>query len=169
MNKLFEKFKTKTPNYYSEHESLIDNFAAKGGAERDKRETKGKHFSTFYEIYTYCFFLGLYNKEFQEIPSGKKKNFSMPISSWGTKKGTGREDFSKLQENIFIALITKVEVDFIALDKGDITVDEICIDLWHNLESITNGGIYLVKEKHEENRAYFHGETSFLDFIDKLR
>lgn len=169
MNQLYKIFITKVPNYYSEHESLFDNFAAKGGAENDKRETKGKHFSTFYEFYTYCFFLGLYNKEFQEIPPGKKKNFSMPISSWGTKKGTGREDFSKLQENIFIALMTKVDVDYIALDKGEISVDHVVKDLINNLESITNGGIYLVKEKHEENRAYFHGETSFLDFIDKLR
>jgi hypothetical protein len=167
MNKLFENFKTKTPNYYSEHESLFDNFAAKGGAERDKRETKGKHFSTFYEFYTYCFFLGLYNKEFQEIPSGKKKNFSMPISSWGTKKGTGREDFSKLQENIFIALITKVDIDYVALDKGEISIDDVVKDLINNLESITNGGIYLVKEKHEENPNYFFGETSFLYFIGK--
>ena len=65
--------------------------------------------------------------------------------------------------------MTKVDVDYIALDKGEISVDHVVKDLINNLESITNGGIYLVKEKHEENSNYFFGETSFLDFIDKLR
>jgi hypothetical protein len=164
MDKLFEKFIDHVPNYSAEHEDLFDNFAKRFGAEGSKRETAGKHFSTFYEFYTYCFFLGLYNNVDQEI--SKKKNFSMKISSWGTKKGRGREDFSKLQENIFIALISKVEIDFVALDKGDISVDEICEDLWNTFESITNGGAYLVKEKHEENPNFFLADASFLGFIN---
>ena len=164
MSKLYDKFIDHVPNYSAEHEDLFDNFAKKGGAEGSARETAGKHFSTFYEFYTYCFFLGLYNNVEQEV--NKKKNFSMKISSWGTKKGTGREDFSKLQQNIFIALINKVDIDFIALDKGDISVDEVCKDLWHKLESITNGGAYLVKEKHDENPNYFLSEASFLAFIN---
>lgn len=164
-NQLFEKFRTKTPNYSSDLESIFENFAKKGGAEGDKKDSSGKHFSTFYEFYTYCFFLGLYNNVSQEI-SGKKKNFSMPISTWGTKKGTGREDFSKLQENIFIALVTKVDIDFISLDKEEITVDEVVKDLINCLESITNAGVNLVKEKYEENPNYFHNEKSFLGFIN---
>ena len=165
MDKLFEKFKTKVPNYSSDFEYLFENFAKRFGAEGSKRDTAGKHFSTFYEFYTYCFFLGLYKNVSQEI-LGKKKNFSMPISSWGTKKGTGREDFSKLQENIFIALLTKVEIDFIALDKQEISVDDVIKDLINCLESITNAGIHLVKEKYEQNPNYFLPEASFLGFIN---
>jgi hypothetical protein len=166
MTKLFETFIDKFPNYFSEYEVIFENFAKKGGAEGDARETAGKHFSTFYEFYTYCFFLGLYKNVSQEIPSGKKKNFSMKISSWGTKKGTGREDFSQLQENIFIALVTKVDINFIALDKGEISFDDVVKDLIHELESITNAGVCLVKEKYEENDRFFDPEASFLGFIN---
>jgi hypothetical protein len=60
-----------------------------------------------------------------------------------------------------------VDIDYVALDKGEISIDDVVKDLINNLESITNGGIYLVKEKHEENPNYFFGETSFLYFIGK--
>ena len=56
MDSLFDKWKTKVPNYSKEFKNLFDSISAKGGAEGDKKISLGKHFSTNYELYTYAFF-----------------------------------------------------------------------------------------------------------------
>ena len=93
MNKLFENFKTKTPNYYSEHESLFDNFAAKGGAERDKRETKGKHFSTLYEFYTSDFG----RHEVQQKPNNKNLYEDWPSSLLTQETNHNRPFYDRME------------------------------------------------------------------------
>lgn len=76
-----------------------------------------------------------------------------------------RKDFTSLQENIFIALVAKTDIDILALEKGEIEEDEVVKQLIHTMESYTNGGLILIKEKIEENPNYFLQPTSFLDMI----
>jgi len=76
-----------------------------------------------------------------------------------------RKDFTSLQENIFIALVAKTELDILALEKGEKDEDEIVKQLIYTMESYTNGGLILIKEKIDENSNYFLHPTSFLDMI----
>lgn len=166
MKNLFEKWKTRVPKYSESHKELFTSFSQKFGAEGKKKINLGKHFSTNYELYTYAFFLGLYNNEFAPIPDGEKKtDFSHEIKNWGSKSSSTRKDFTNLQENIFIALLAKSDIDLVALEKGELNEDDAVKLLIKTMESYTNGGIILIKEKLEENSNYFLQPTSFLNMI----
>ena len=166
MDNLFDKWKTKIPKYSKVHKDLFTALSKKYGAEGEKKINLGKNFSTNYELYMYAFFLGLYNREFVPIPEEEKKiDFSHHIQYWGSKSSPIRKDFTNLQENIFMALVTKTDIDLIALEKGEISDDEVVRSLIKTMESYTNGGLILIKEKLEDNPNYFLQSTSFLDMI----
>lgn len=169
MKNLFEKWKAKIPKYSEVHKELFTSLSQKFGAEGEKKINFGKHFSTNYELYTYAFFLGLYHNELEPIPEGEKKiDFSHHIQHWGSKTTiSARKDFTNLQENMFMALIAKTDIDIIALEKGEIDDDSIIKSLIKTMESYTNGGLILIKEKLEENPNYFLHPTSFLNMILK--
>ena len=167
MDNLFDKWKTKIPKYSEDHKDLFNSLSQKFGAEGEKKINLGKHFSTNYELYMYAFFLGLYNEEFIAIPDNQKKtDFSHHNQYWGSKTTIStRNDFTNLQENIFLALIAKTNTDFISLEKGELNEDEVVKALIHTMESYTNGGLILIKEKIDENPNYFLQPTSFLNMI----
>ena len=167
MNNLFEKWKTRIPKYSEAHKDLFTSLSQKFGAEGEKKINLGKHFSTNYELYTYAFFLGLYRNEFIPISDGEKKtDFSHHIQHWGSKTTVStRKDFTNLQENMFIAVLAKSEIDLVALEKGEVNEDDVIKTLIKTMESYTNGGLILIKEKLENNPNYFLQSTSFLDMI----
>ena len=167
MDSLFNRWKTKIPNYSSEFKFLFDRLSSKGGTEGAKKISLGKHFSTNYELYIYAFFLGLYEEEYSPIPKDKKKlKFSHHIQHWGSKSNKiGRKDFSRIQEYIFTALVAKTDINLIDLDKGIISEKEVIQELLLTLEAYTNGGLTLIKEKLEDNPNYYLQPTSFLDMI----
>jgi hypothetical protein len=167
MKNLFDKWKTKIPKYSEVHKDLFTSLSQKFGAEGEKKINLGKHFSTNYELYMYAFFLGLYNDEFSPIPEGVKKiDFSHHIQHWGSKSTIStRKDFTKLQEYMFIAIVAKTDIDLIALEKGELSEEDAVKILISTMESYTNGGLILIKEKLEENPNYFLQSTSFLNMI----
>jgi len=167
MKNLFDKWKTRIPKYSEAHKDLFTSLSQKFGAEGEKKINLGKHFSTNYELYTYAFFLGLYNNEFPPIPDGEKKtDFSHHIQHWGSKTTVStRKDFTNLQENMFIALLAKTDIDLVALEKGELDEDDAVKSLIKTMESYTNGGLILIKEKLEENPNFFLQPTSFLNMI----
>ena len=87
MKNLFEKWKTKEPEYDIKfRELLFDKLTRKGGGSEQSKEDKGKQFANNYELYIYAFFLGLYNNELQPIEIGVQKvSFRYQISLWGSK------------------------------------------------------------------------------------
>lgn len=64
-----------------------------------------------------------------------------------------------------MALLAKTDIDLIALEKGELEEDEAVKSLIQTMESYTNGGLILIKEKLEENPNYFLQPTSFLNMI----
>ena len=167
MNNLFDKWKTKIPKYSEAHKDLFNALSQKYGAEGEKKFNLGKHFSTNYELYIYAFFLGLYNNEFTPIlDSEKRTDFSHHIQFWGSKTTISiRKDFTNLQDKIFIALIAKTELDLLLLEKGELSEDDTIKALINTMESYTNGGLILIKDKLDQNPNYFIQQTSFLDLI----
>ena len=55
--------------------------------------------------------------------------------------------YTILQKYIFTALIAKSDVDLIALDKGDINVNEVCDVLMNTLNEYANSGFSLIKDQ----------------------
>lgn len=66
---------------------------------------------------------------------------------------------------MFIALIAKTDIDLLALEKGELEEDDAVKLLIKTMESYTNGGLILIKEKLEKNPNYFLQPTSFLNMI----
>ena len=167
MKNLFDKWRSRIPKYSVVHKDLFTSLSQKFGAEGEKKVYLGKHFSTNYELYIYAFFLGLYNDEFAPIPDGEKKiDFSHHIQYWGSKTTVSiRKDFTNLQENIFIALVARTDLNLVALEKGEMNEDDAIKLLITTMESYTNGGLILIKEKLEENPDFFLQPTSFLSMI----
>jgi len=167
MESLFDNWKTKIPKYSEVHKDLFASLSQKFGAEGEKKVNLGKHFSTNYELYIYAFFLGLYENEKTPIPLGEKKiDFSHHIQYWGNKTTTSyRKDFSSLQDYIFMALIAKTEINILSLEKSESSEEEIIKQLINTMESYTNGGLNLIRDKIEANPNHFLNPTSFLDMI----
>lgn len=63
---------------------------------------------------------------------------------------------------MFAALIARTDIDFIALDKGEITQRKVVDDLIHKMEEYANFGFDYIQEKLEENPNYFFKEGAFL-------
>jgi hypothetical protein len=51
------------------------------------------------------------------------------------------------------------------LEKGEIKEEDVVKSLIQTMESYTNGGLILIKEKIDENPNYFLQPTSFLNMI----
>lgn len=168
MDSIFDKWKTKVPKFNKVFkETLFTDLANYGGGSQKTKFYKGKHFENAYELYMYSFFLGLYTKQFKPLDKEVDKvDFSQPIQFWGNKSGRlGREDFSNLQEYIFAALVAKTDIDFIALEKGEIDEDDIVKNLLYTMESYTNGGLMIISEKIAESPLIFLNAPSFLNMI----
>jgi hypothetical protein len=161
------------PNYDSSFQQIFDVLANKGneGEREDNSIESGKVFSTQYELYIYAFFIGLYSK--QQIPTKSKASFGHKISEWGKKnRKSGRESFIEIQDFIFIALVAKSDIDFVELEKAnDENVTKIAVtNLTELLESYTNAGLHLIKDKLDDNNNYFISSVEApLNFFLKSR
>ena len=70
---------------------------------------------------------------------------------------------------MFAALIAKTDIDFIALDKGEMPIKKAVDSLMQTMEEYINWGLDYISEKMEDNPNYFFKETAFLrQFIDLL-
>lgn len=168
MESLFDKWKTRVPNYSENHKDLFRSLSQKYGAEGEKKTNLGKHFSTNYELYMYAFFLGLYEDECTPITKEEKKvNFSHHIQFWGSKTSAIRKDFMEMQEFMFMAVLAKTDLNLIALEKGELSEDDAVKQLITTLESYTNGGLNLIQDKLNDNPNHFLNPTSFLDMVLK--
>jgi hypothetical protein len=172
MSILFTEWADKVPVYDNQYKDIMSLFAGSGGSydsvDSEKKEIFGKKFSTQYEMYTYAFFIGLYNNK-KKPREGGSENFSHKIKEWGKKSPTsyGRKEFTDLQEKIFVALVAKADLDLIAIDKGDISSKDVVSSLLKTMEEYTNGGLQLIKQRYEKDRSHFNYQSSFLDFLDK--
>lgn len=173
MDKLFDEWKKSTPKYDKNLDHLFKSLARKGGGAEIDREDKGKIFSNNYELYIYAFFLGLYNDKYEELPeSAELKDFSHAIQHWGSTKSTSRNDFTNLQEYLFMAVIAKtegIEEDLIELDKGKKTVEAIKKRLHITMQNYTNGGLLLLEKKIDEENLDITVGTCMLNLILKSK
>ena len=90
----------------------------------------------------------------------------MEMTTWGRKKNeVGRKSYTILQKYIFTALVAKSDVDLIALDKGDIDVNEVCDVLMTTLNEYANSGFSLIKDQIDKKPDCFFENTGLLEYI----
>lgn len=65
---------------------------------------------------------------------------------------------------MFAALIARTDIDFIALDKGEMTARKAVDLLMDKMEEYANWGFDFIKEKMEDNPDFFFKESSFSEY-----
>ena len=150
-------------------EPIIKRYCYWHGGTTEKVDIKGKVFNAAYEIYIYAFFLGLYAGKRRPL-IGKKRDFSMEMKRWGSinlSMFPDRKTYTQIQKYVFAALIAKSEIDLLAIDRGDMSVQDGVSILMKTLSEYVNGGFYLMRDKMSSIPDYFDGQQSFLSFISK--
>ena len=167
--KLIDIWGRRNPRFEKKYEDSVIRVLSEFGIKAtENTNAKGKIFGNGYEPYIIAFFIGLY--------AGKKlllgedtRDLRYPIQNWGNVETRGlRKAYSSLRSYIFIALIAKTEVDWIALDKGDIKASAVVTSLINTMEEYANYGFFVMEEKLKEDPGYFFSKRSFLDMFLQL-
>lgn len=163
MESLFEIWSRRDPNWEIRYqESIMDVFCDYGKGRNALQSARGKYFGAGYEMFIIAFFIGLYFDQMKPL-SDKVKHFGWPIQKWGNiEYRLGRCPYDKIQKFMFAALIARTDIDFIALDKGQITSRKAVDMLMDKMEQYANFGFSYMAEKMEDDPNYFFKETAFL-------
>lgn len=165
MNKLYESWAKKNPKYEKEFDkSIIQVYCQYGGGSAEGQIGKGKIYNAGYEIFIYAFFLGLYANNRRALIN-RDGYFGQPIQFWGNVTQKGRHPYSKIRDYMFAAVVAKTEIDLIAIEKGEISVEDGVSQLIKTMEEYANGGFYMMKAKMETNPGFFFESTGFLNMI----
>lgn len=175
MENLYELWGKRNPNWEKRYaESIIDVFTDYGRGTTQFSDDRGKIFGAGYEIFIIAFFIGLYSNQTKALTEDKSKikSYGYPIKNWGNQENKlGRMSYSQIREYMFAALVARTDIDFIALDKGEITPQRVVDQLINKMEQYANFGFDYINERMEEQPDCFFKEGAFLqlflEFLNK--
>ena len=171
-DKLLEVWARKNPKFEKKFEqSVMRVISDYGIGASENANAKGKVLGAGYEPYIMAFFIGLYSN--RRLPlstdTDDTKVLGQPIQYWGNLDSKKfRKAYSKLRTYIFVALVAKTEIDWIALDKGDIKVSTVAASLLETMEEYANYGFTVLEDKLKEDKGFFFSHRSFLDIFLQL-
>lgn len=64
---------------------------------------------------------------------------------------------------LFTALVARTDIDFIALEKGEITSRKAVDMLMQTMEEYANWGFHFMEDKLTDDPNFFYRETAFLE------
>ena len=170
--KLIDIWGRRNPKFEKKYEQTVMRvISVYGVGASENTGAKGKVLGSGYEPYIMAFFIGLYANK--KIPlselSEDVKGLGQPLQFWGNldSKKT-RKAYPALRSYIFIALVAKTDIDWIALDKGDIKVNTVVSQLITTMEEYANYGFSVMEDKLKEDKGYFFSHRSFLDMFLQL-
>lgn len=170
--RIIDAWGRRNPRFEKKFEqSVIRVIADYGVGASEYTDAKGKKLGAGYEVLIIAFFIGLYsNKKFPlNEDSDSLKVLGQPIEKWGNLDSKKfRKAYSELRNYIFMALVAKTDIDWIALDKGDIKVNSVVTQLMETMEEYVNYGLIVMEEKLADDKSYFFSERAFLDIFMQL-
>lgn len=170
--KLIDIWGRRNPRFEKKYEkSVLRIISDYGIGASENTGTKGKALGAGYEAYIMAFFIGLYSNRKLSLSndSDNLKVLGQPIQFWGNLDSKKfRKAYSGLRSYIFIALVAKTDIDWIALDKGDIKVNTVVTSLVETMEEYANYGFSVMEEKLKEDSSYFFSHRAFLDIFLQL-
>ncbi len=171
-DKLLDIWARKNPKFEKKFEqSVMRVISDYGIGASEHANAKGKVLGAGYEPYIMAFFIGLYSNKRLPLSddSDETKVLGQPIQYWGNLDSKKfRKAYSKLRTYIFVALVAKTEIDWIALDKGDIKVSSVAASLLETMEEYANYGFTVLEDKLKEDKGFFFSHRSFLDIFLQL-
>lgn len=170
--KLIDIWGRRSPKFEKKYEhSVMRVISDYGVGASEHTNAKGKILGAGYEPYIIAFFIGLYSNK--KLPLSENPNdvkvLGQPLQFWGNiESRKNRHAYSNLRSYIFIALVAKTDIDWIAIDKGDLKVNTAVIKLIDTMEEYANYGFSVMEEKLKEDKGYFFSHRSFLDMFLQL-
>ncbi len=170
--KLIDLWGRRNPRFEKRYEqSVIRVISDYGVGASVNTGAKGKILGAGYEPYIMAFFIGLYANK--KIPlsedASELKGLGQPLQYWGNLDSKKfRKAYPNLRSYIFIALVAKTDIDWIALDKGVIEPGAVVTALVNTMEEYANYGFSVMEEKLNENKGYFFSNRAFLDMFLQL-
>ena len=170
--KLIDKWGRRNPRFEKQYEqSVMRVISDYGIGASGNTGAKGKILGAGYEPYIMAFFIGLYANK--RIPlsedTDEVKGLGQPLQYWGNLDSKKfRKAYPNLRSYIFIALVAKTDIDWIALDKGTIDANTVVSALLKTMEEYANYGFSLMEEKLREDKGYFFSNRAFLDIFLQL-
>ncbi len=173
METLYESWAKRNPSWEKRYQNtVIDVFCDYAKGVSNFTEARGKIYGAGYEIFIIAFFIGIYHNRRKPLieDRDKKKVFGQPIQYWGNiENRVGRTSYGNLRSYIFAALIAKTDIDFIALDKNEISLKTAVDKLMVSMEEFANYGFDYIEDKLANDQNYYFRETAFLsEFTDML-
>lgn len=172
--RIIDAWGRRTPRFEKKFEqSVLRILSDYGTGASEYTTSKGKILGAGYEILIMAFFIGLYSNKkmpLSENPEDiKDRGCGQPIDKWGNLDSKKfRKAYSELRNYIFMALVAKTDIDWIALDKGDIKVSSVVIQLMDTMEVYINYGLTVMEEKLADDKSYFFSDRAFLDIFMQL-
>lgn len=170
--KIIDIWGRRNPRFEKKYEqSVIRVLSDYGIGASENTDAKGKILGAGYEPYIMAFFIGLYANKRLPLSGDNEdlKGLGQPLQYWGNLDSKKfRKAYSGLRSYIFIALVAKADIDWIALDKGDIKVNTVVTSLVETMEEYANYGFSVMEEKLREDSSYFFSHRSFLDIFLQL-
>ena len=170
--KIIDVWGRRNPKFQKHYEqSVIRVLADYGIGASEHTDAKGKILGAGYEPYIMAFFIGLYANKRIPLPedSDEVKGLGQPLDKWGNLDSKKlRKAYPKLREYIFISLVAKTKIDWIALDKGEIKVADVVTQLIKTMEEYANYGFSIMADKLESDKGYFFSKRAFLDIFMEL-
>lgn len=170
--KIIDVWGRRNPKFEKHYEqSVIRVLADYGIGASEHTDAKGKILGAGYEPYIMAFYIGLYANKRIPLPedSDEVKGLGQPLDKWGNLDSKKfRKAYPKLREYIFISLVAKTKIDWIALDKGEIKVADVVTQLIKTMEEYANYGFSIMADKLESDKGYFFSKRAFLDIFMEL-
>lgn len=170
--KLIDIWGHRTPKFEKKYEqSVMRVISDYGVGASENTGAKGKILGAGYEPYIMAFFIGLYSNKRLPLSddSDDLKVLGQPLQYWGNLDSKKfRHAYPALRSYMFIALVAKTDIDWIALDKGDIKVSTVVAKLIETMEEYANYGFSVMEDKLREDKGYFFSHRSFLDIFLQL-
>lgn len=170
--KLIDIWGRRTPKFEKKYEqSVMRVISDYGVGASENTGAKGKILGAGYEPYIMAFFIGLYSNKRLPLSddSDDLKVLGQPLQYWGNLDSKKfRHAYPALRSYIFIALVAKTNIDWIALDKGDIKVSTVVTKLIETMQDYANYGFSVMEDKLREDKGYFFSHRSFLDIFLQL-
>lgn len=167
METIYELWAKRNPEFEKRYQdTVLSVFTDYGKGVSQFNDIRGKIFGAGYEVYIIAFFIGLYHNQTKLLveDASKRKVLGQPIMYWGNiEERTGRKAYGKIREYIFAALVARTDIDWIALDKGDVTTRAVVDKLIDKMEQYANFGFDYIQEKLEQDPNYFFKESAFLN------
>lgn len=170
--KLIDIWGRRNPRFEKKYEqSVLRVISDYGVGASENTGAKGKVLGAGYEPYIMAFFIGLYAN--RKLPlsndSDELKVLGQPLDKWGNLDSKKfRKAYSDLRSYIFIALVAKTEIDWIAVDKGETKVSTAVTQLIETMEEYANYGFSVMEDCLNKDKGYFFSHRAFLDIFLQL-